>query len=466
MTRTSDSKTALRRGLLSLALALCLPFFVRSQVIFSITTTQSGDTVTADFAVKNFTDIVGFQFTINWDATEMAFQNLHSFSLPDMSLGNFGTGSVNSGILLVSWYETDVEGVTHPSCPPIFSINFLKTGSGSIPPISINGTPTIIEVIDVDGNLLQLLQGDFTPSSFEVSEQAVICEGETYFFHKNTYSQAGTYEVLTPDGMGCDSLFILTLETAPPPQAIIETTAHGCSGEPTSQVAITPSGGAGPPFVVTIDGSPLDTPYIASGLATGSHLLLVEDAAGCTLEQTFTPAPSEPQWLDAGPDLEIIAGDSALITLTTNASAITSVNWEPQTGLRFLPGSLSAVAAPSETTTYAISLLTEEGCLLSDNLTVTVLKREIAVYVPNIFSPNSDGINDEFQPFTGRGITVVDFKVFGRWGELVFESETGKAWDGAFRGKDMPPGTFAYFLTIAWPDGKTETLAGDVLLIR
>lgn len=463
--RIPASKTALRRGLLLLAFALCLPVFVRSQVIFSITTTQTSDTVTAEFRVKNFTDIVGFQFTITWDVTEMAFQNLHSLNLPDMSLANFGTGDVSSGILLVSWYDIDVLGVTHPACPPIFSIDFLKTGSGNIPPISITGSPTAIELIDVSGNLLPLSLGDFVPSSFEVNEQVTICEGETYFFHGNTYSQAGTYQVLTPDGTGCDSLFILTLETAPPPQADIETTVQGCA-EPTTLVTFTPFGGAGAPYTVTLDGSPLDSPYIALGLADGSHSLFVEDAAGCTLEQTFTLDAPEPLWLDAGPDLEIIAGDSALISLSTNALAIASVNWEPQTGLQILPDILSVLAAPSETITYNVSLLTDNGCLLSDNLTITVLKREIAVYVPNIFSPNGDGINDEFRPFTGKGISVVDFKVFGRWGELVFESSDGKGWDGTFRGKDMTPGNFAYFLIVAWPDGKTEKLEGDVLLIR
>ena len=466
MTRTPIAKTALQRGALLLALILFLPFLVRSQVVFSINTTKTGDTVTADFAVKNFTDIVGFQFTIGWDVTEMAFQGLHSFNLPDMGPANFGTGLTSTGNLVVSWYDAHIGVVTFPSCPPIFSINFLITGSGSIPPINISGALTSIELIDVNGNLLQLIQGDFTPTVFEASEQAVICAGETYFYRGNSFSQAGTYEIPVSNGADCDSLFTLTLEVATPPQADIETLVQGCSGEPSGQVRVTPTGGAGGPYIVTLNGIPLQAPFVADGLPTGNYTLFVEDAAGCTQEQTFTLDVPDPLWLSAGPDLEIIAGDSARITLSTNVAGIASVSWEPQTGLRVLPNGLSVFAAPTATTTYTVSLLTDDGCLLTDQLTVTVVDRAITVYVPNAFSPNGDGFNDVFRPFPANGIRVEEFKVFGRWGEFIFDSTGANGWDGTFRGKDMPPGIFGYLLIVASPDGRKEQLTGDVLLIR
>lgn len=93
------------------------------------------------------------------------------------------------------------------------------------------------------------------------------------------------------------------------------------------------------------------------------------------------------------------------------------------------------------------------------------------IYLPNAFSPNDDGINDQFLPFP-YSCTFSDYRLqlFSRWGELVFESkspETG--WDGTFRNKPLPEGAFVYqlFYTLETAEGRQkETAAGEVILLR
>ena len=85
-----------------------------------------------------------------------------------------------------------------------------------------------------------------------------------------------------------------------------------------------------------------------------------------------------------------------------------------------------------------------------------------SVKIPNVFSPNGDGLNDEIIPEYIH-ITATDFKIFNRWGKLVFEtSDTNQAWDG----KDVPTGTYFYILQCKGNAGEQFVQNGTITLIR
>jgi gliding motility-associated-like protein len=95
------------------------------------------------------------------------------------------------------------------------------------------------------------------------------------------------------------------------------------------------------------------------------------------------------------------------------------------------------------------------------------------VYIPNIFTPNGDGMNDYFLPETGRRVTQVNYmQVYDRWGSLLFESrnfmtgDTNFGWDGTFRGREMNPGAYVYKVEVTYDNGTTEQLHGTVTLTR
>jgi gliding motility-associated-like protein len=97
-----------------------------------------------------------------------------------------------------------------------------------------------------------------------------------------------------------------------------------------------------------------------------------------------------------------------------------------------------------KTHSYQASL---SNCKAQGALKIERKECTINIFVPNIFSPNDDGINDLIEPM-GFGFQVIDFQIFNRWGNLVFQSEPNKiAWNGKFRDNLAPDGVYVYTLT-------------------
>ncbi len=98
--------------------------------------------------------------------------------------------------------------------------------------------------------------------------------------------------------------------------------------------------------------------------------------------------------------------------------------------------------------------------------TILPAEPEAVVYIPNIFSPNSDGQNDIFR-VRGENIETLHLTVYNRWGEKVFEGNEPKAaWDGTFINKACPAGVYYYMAEIGFVGGKREMRKGNVTLVR
>lgn len=106
------------------------------------------------------------------------------------------------------------------------------------------------------------------------------------------------------------------------------------------------------------------------------------------------------------------------------------------------------------------------GCLGTDDVFIKVYKGP-TYYLPNAFSPNGDGLNDVFRP-TPVGIVRTNFfRVFNRYGELMYDTkEYRKGWDGTFKGKKQDQGTYVWMISGLTRDGKTLEMKGTVILIR
>ena len=95
-------------------------------------------------------------------------------------------------------------------------------------------------------------------------------------------------------------------------------------------------------------------------------------------------------------------------------------------------------------------------------------------YVPNVFSPNYDGINDYFALYgkTDEIESIRSMRIFGRWGELLFErtdflpNDETLGWDGKFRGRLMQNGVYVYVIEVLLEDGEIDMVQGDVLLLK
>ena len=130
------------------------------------------------------------------------------------------------------------------------------------------------------------------------------------------------------------------------------------------------------------------------------------------------------------------------------------------------------MAQPTETTTYTLTVEDDSGCMVSDEITITVTP--IAeTFAPNVFSPNQDGTNDYFTIFTNGSVEQIDYlRIFDRWGNLVFEridfppNDPRLGWDGKFNGEFMNPAVFVFVARISSQEGGTTLLKGDVALVK
>jgi gliding motility-associated-like protein len=113
------------------------------------------------------------------------------------------------------------------------------------------------------------------------------------------------------------------------------------------------------------------------------------------------------------------------------------------------------------------------GCRDEDKVTVIVDRRRF-VYVPNVFSPDKDGDNDWFSVFAKEGTVrnIKSLEVFDRWGNAMYTitdfqpNDPALGWNGTFRGDDMNPGVYVWYMEVEFIDGVVELYKGDVTLIR
>jgi len=209
------------------------------------------------------------------------------------------------------------------------------------------------------------------------------------------------------------------------------------------------------------------TPGLVCFDAIGNYTVIIEafNASGAATPVIANIFVGERPPLNAGPDRTINSG--ATLTLTAGLGGAPPVGdflWQPFDLVDNFRNQI-VQTSPDETTTYIVYYSEDSTCTAVDSITVFV-NFVAAVGVPSAFSPNGDGLNDELR-ILGQGISRMDFKIFNRYGQLVFETKNQAiGWDGSQNGKMLNPGTFVYTLTVTFAEGATENYTGDTNLIR
>jgi gliding motility-associated-like protein len=163
----------------------------------------------------------------------------------------------------------------------------------------------------------------------------------------------------------------------------------------------------------------------------------------------------------AGNDTIIAIDQSVML----NGSGGEIYKWTPATGLSAdnIPNPVAVLKTDAQ---FVLTASTTAGCATVDTVKIKVYKGP-AFYVPSAFSPNNDGMNDRFQ-FIAVGMKTVDmFRVYNRYGQLIYSSTNMKAgWDGRLGGILQASGTYVWIIKGVDFNGVTQSKRGTVTLIR
>ncbi|MBO9632327.1 MAG: PKD domain-containing protein [Chitinophagaceae bacterium] len=283
-----------------------------------------------------------------------------------------------------------------------------------------------------------------------------------------TPAQTTTYRIKGTDEHGCSSSIDYTLSVKDPFKIQLTPSTEICEGQ---SIPLRAAGADRYAWINTIQG--LNDTKIAGPIAkpanTTQYTVVGYDNYNCFTDTAkVTIAVNPLPTVNAGPDKDVQVGEKVQLT-PTGSNNIEKWIWEPATWLD-CSNCPSPISKPQASINYKVTVQTSKGCEASDEVLVKMACAEIHIRIPNAFSPNGDGKNDEFSV---RGVSVIEhMSVYNRWGNKVFERnefsplDRAACWDGTFNGLPQPSGTYVYLIKVKCPSGETFTKKGTVVLVR
>ena len=228
--------------------------------------------------------------------------------------------------------------------------------------------------------------------------------------------------------------------------------------------------GGTPPFdVYRNDTLQPNSPYWTD-IFPGEYYIYLEDRNGCWDDTTVVVGLTDDPKLDIGDDHNILLGDTVELYAIIN-NEVDSLRWEPA-ALVSCNDCPKPVIRPFETMAVTAKAYSPNGCPVEDQLIIYVDKQR-NLFAPTAFSPNGDGNNDFFTLYTDNSVgTITSLHIYDRWGQRVYDNddfEPGNepdGWDGMLNGRPMPVQTYVWVARVAYVDGKSETVTGEVSLLR
>ncbi len=322
----------------------------------------------------------------------------------------------------------------------------------------------------------------------EISGETLLCKGESISLTANpgmsnytwnngsqtasiAITSGGNYIVNVTDQNGCTgsgSVFVQESDI----EVEMEKQDPLCYGDVNGFISINDIKGGIPPYQISWDGGLFGNIQSLNPLGAGIYQMVVLDEAGCEFEQEIVIHEGFDLFLDLGEDQSVHLGDEISVNALTNVSAseIVALNWSPEDVVD-CPGCMELNFQPLVTTTITAFIEDIRGCQTEHEITI-IVDKERQVFIPNAFSPNDDGVNDELVIFAGKDVAQVrSFRIFNRWGSPVFERTNFQPNDPAFgwKGKTtkmMNSNTFIYAAEIEFIDGVTKLFTGDFVLLR
>ena len=280
-----------------------------------------------------------------------------------------------------------------------------------------------------------------------------------------TTTTTTTYQVTAVIG-GCSATDDVVITTVPYPKVNAGPDTTICFGTKVQLQGTTDGASVSWLPAGSLNNSTTLLPTAAPG-GTTPYILTARDVRGCPKPSSDTVIITVlPEILAfAGRDTAVLVGQEVQF----NASGGVAYAWWPPTALSATdvanPVGLYDVAL--DAIRYNVRVYDEAGCVDSASITVRVFKTGPEIFVPTAFTPNGDGRNDVLRPIAAGMKEFEYFRVFNRWGQLVFSSKrSGEAWDGRIGGKEQGSNVFVWEVKATDYLGKPYIRKGTVTLVR
>ena len=274
---------------------------------------------------------------------------------------------------------------------------------------------------------------------------------------------SGFYTFYFRDAMDCGSELDIEIPSIDGPQVEVNDLQHTTCGLNNGSIQISINTGT-PPFLYSIDNGNVQESNIFANLTSGNHTLQVIDANQCETYLNVDIDPSSTILIDSifleEPNCDANDGLISLSISGNNGAVQTIINGEVTlTNLIF-----SGLSQGN----YNIELSDQSNCQI--DTTIILQQSECEIFIPNIFSPNGDNINDQFKIFSRNENVIINrMIIYDRWGGQVYAIEDvdlNESWSGnSYSGKPFPSGVYVYFIEL-FDGAQMKIFKGDVTLIR
>ncbi|MBK7804864.1 MAG: gliding motility-associated C-terminal domain-containing protein [Saprospiraceae bacterium] len=295
---------------------------------------------------------------------------------------------------------------------------------------------------------------------------------------KYTANVGGIYTLTVMDTLSkCSTQDVVTVvQDDDLPIFDIRVDTIACFGQ-TATITLSNIRGGKSPYQISFNGgTTYGSALIASSLKTGTYKVLVKDANGCVNDQWPAITITEPPLftVNLGEDFFLNIGEDSLLTIKGqyNEATAQTVTWKANTvEIASAKNKPELAVSPEEDTDYNVTVINQSGCIASDNLRISI-RRVKPECVPNIFTPHNQGENNYFSINCAEVDKVTKYSIYDRWGNLLFTgkdllpSQPQSFWDGRFKGKEVVPGVYVFYLELLFKDGSTEKRSGDVTVLR
>ena len=280
---------------------------------------------------------------------------------------------------------------------------------------------------------------------------------------------AGAYSLTVTDKFDCTETATVQVTAHPPIVFSAVADSVRCFGENSGAIDIKASDST---LVFSLQNGVFSQTKTFPNLLAGDYAVYAQDVFGCV--DTLGLGVGEPTALvvNLPPDQVLNLGDSLALDIIGSGLPPFRYAWNDSTYLS-CADCPDPLTRPFKDIHYVLTVTDKNGCTASDQMTLQV-QRLIGVYVPNALSmlPTTD-LNSRFDLNFGPAVQRIQWlRIYDRWGTLLHElrnaapDDDAQAWDGRYRGEQVPPGVYVWQMELQLVDGTTEQYEGDVTVVR